>query len=436
MGSTPVRSRAACKELRSAATESEFAAAAARLREADLLVVRLQLVVAPTGRQAVAELRVRSSLAVTTALRLAGKALPPADAKARASFARDGVASAQTWASALRAKGLGRLLRGKLMRLVRGSASGADFAALLLEAGAETAPDVRSVLLVLTAESLLQQCVVEREAGKCAEADRSIEKAAQLVRQAAEELRARGGSEDLELLELADTIAANQEFVKGTVQIEAAHRMLARATSGAEELDVESVYDALDLCVDLARHSSDVEIQARACCVASYIHFKVLKSFAIDGKSEDRAFYYASEANHRASASPSGFLGKPWFAVTLELLKLKQRKVREADESKQKQQDELDKPLKRELEPALALIDAAHGKSWEAFLQHIYAAHPVKGRKLPANLSPDNQRKCLLSAQQAYHPDKVQSKNDRKLLLLHGYICAKINHFFNQSKGC
>jgi hypothetical protein len=395
-----------------------------KLIQTDLAIVRLGVdAVKPLARFASCKLRLRSCLALCAALRQAGPELRGNLATARPAYLRNAVEAAV----------------GVSVHFPRRRSQLARNLSKLLDAGCADAPGllqhappglVRDAIIVLAARRHEQQSVLARERGEHAKAFSSIHLARQLVAQAAEERSQRGASVDLGLRELADSIEAGYEYMAGLIQIDAAKLEVEGATADADRINMRGLIDALDRCMNVARNAPDAEVQAMACSYAAHIYIAAIKD-------EARAIKLATSALQRANACPSSarVLKEPWFSVTLKLLRLKQLREDEREERLRRSQAVIDAPILAELKPAMQLIDQAYDLGWQAFIEHIYAAHPVVKGVKPSMSRPDDRRKAIFDMLLVYHPDKCAAKGDRKLSLLHEHITKLLNRSLDSLKG-
>ncbi|GBG32243.1 Hypothetical Protein FCC1311_084682 [Hondaea fermentalgiana] len=281
---------------------------------------------------------------------------------------------------------------------------------------------VRAHLCLVTTRKYNHQLVRFRAYKKFAKASAAAEHGKRILH---DESLDKVGLRD-EANELQKSIEEDLAFVRAQQLVWQGRRLLNEAIHDSEDLDVERLWDAIDLFNSV----SDEVLEEHARALGGIAHaYQALGLF-------ECAVKYSSQCIATSLASyPVNLRLRSWYKRCERILKERDRRNAAEAREAERRQAELDAPILKELEPELKAIKEAAEKSWADLIAHVFKAHPVQGHTVPTDLSPDNQRKALLKALLAYHPDKTERSSSRKEVLLRGRITRHLNHFYNNSKG-
>ncbi|PIK41986.1 hypothetical protein BSL78_21154 [Apostichopus japonicus] len=184
---------------------------------------------------------------------------------------------------------------------------------------------------------------------------------------------------------------------------------LARLLEQIEFLNMNMVFDTLDMFKDAALKAREINLEqeAMACYYQGHIFEKVLKL-----KQKGKTFYMKVMELTEA-AKPKLFNHEKWYRDCTASLKIMQEEARQRDD---RAQEEARAKFRKEMEKELnALTAAKNSGSVVELLKHVYSKHPPKNDPPKLDIKEVEdwdekeqsvKKRLLIKAMSDYHPDK------------------------------
>jgi hypothetical protein len=171
----------------------------------------------------------------------------------------------------------------------------------------------------------------------------------------------------------------------------------------SEELDLEGVYDALDLLKQAAILTREVDLEGEA--IALSRAGWVLRTLLRDHERAKK--YYKRSMQLATSLAPRSFHYEDWWQdCSSSLLAYQQEALRLEEEARRTERE----PILQELAPELEALRTAATRGYHHLLCHLYSAHPPPNleHQLEEEPTDANAKRLLKQALLHYHSDKTR----------------------------
>ena len=237
-----------------------------------------------------------------------------------------------------------------------------------------------------------------------------------------------------ELDELYNDFMLQDVILDGLKQKRLADILYHKAINETEDLDLELIWDSIDLYREAIRKAvnKDLEIEAEILSKIGTIYENVFK---INEKSKE---YYMACFSLAESLKPKIFTNKSWYIKCRSAIERFQNKVvKEEEEAKEAEKQKILHKIKDDLEKIKA---KARSLSNFDFIQFVYADYPPPEKSknyenIQKHLKDSNDKKAFQLAMCDYHPDKNMNDQRKEMKFIYEDIAKYLGNKYQSMKG-
>ncbi|KAI5084136.1 hypothetical protein GOP47_0000305 [Adiantum capillus-veneris] len=232
-----------------------------------------------------------------------------------------------------------------------------------------------------------------------------------------------------EIQELQESVNVHLAICEAMQAIALGDICISEALLDEEEMDMEKVKDALDCYrhASAATRELDMETEAMAISRIGRMYANVLKL-----PKEAHKYHFQALRLALTVMSPS-IARTEWYQYCLDQVKAHQERVAAEEEEKHEKGRQ---PAMQRLKDETQALNREASKGAEAFLKHVYEAHPhpdLNRNVVPLLGSKDKVKASLKKALLHYHPDNnVKHGEDWKVFCEE--ICKHLNYIYAMYK--
>lgn len=238
---------------------------------------------------------------------------------------------------------------------------------------------------------------------------------------------------NLDLEELYNDFMLQDKILDGLRQKRLADLLYDKAINQAENLDLELIWDSIDLYREAIRKTAnkDLEIEAEILCKIGTIYEFVLRLME---KSKE---CYMACFNLAESLKPKMFTNKSWYIKCRSAIERFQKKVLKEEEiAREEEKKKVLHKIKDDLHKIKVKEDSLNCSD---FIKFVYTDYPPQEKRknyenIQKNLKDLNVKKAYQLALCDYHPDKNINDERKEMKFIYEEISKYLGHRYQNIK--